>query len=235
MLKSLVVLVAISLLMPASVSPAKLNPLSHCGTERWNTKTLDDPDANQVSTAAKSATIDSLVSLPVPSGYSANNDTHRYTPTEDNLYTVRAWLVGFKEEADRDLHVVIADPSLTSITKADLTPPKKGQVDNRPTGIMVAEIPDPQCASVIAGGHASQISHVRTSFKNCFGAPSMSFQQFSDRMIVDITGVGFFDKIHGQTGVARNGIELHPVLRIKTISGSCPTGYTATTGGGASQ
>jgi hypothetical protein len=47
-------------------------------------------------------------------------------------------------------------------------------------------------------------------------------------MIVDITGIGFFDKIHGQTSVARNGIELHPILRIKTISGSCPTGFTVT-------
>jgi hypothetical protein len=31
---------------------------------------------------------------------------------------------------------------------------------------------------------------------------------------VQITGVGFFDFIHGQTGVAPNGIELHPVLSI---------------------
>jgi hypothetical protein len=27
-----------------------------------------------------------------------------------------------------------------------------------------------------------------------------------------ITGVGFFDRIHGQAGVAPNGIELHPAL-----------------------
>jgi hypothetical protein len=29
-----------------------------------------------------------------------------------------------------------------------------------------------------------------------------------------IVGVGFFDVIHGQRGVAPNGIELHPVLGI---------------------
>jgi hypothetical protein len=28
-----------------------------------------------------------------------------------------------------------------------------------------------------------------------------------------IRGIGFFDFLHGQTGVAPNGIELHPVLR----------------------
>jgi hypothetical protein len=27
-----------------------------------------------------------------------------------------------------------------------------------------------------------------------------------------VTGVALFDFLHGQTGVARNGIELHPVL-----------------------
>ena len=32
------------------------------------------------------------------------------------------------------------------------------------------------------------------------------------RPLVRITGVGFFDYIHGQRGVAPHGIELHPVL-----------------------
>jgi hypothetical protein len=37
---------------------------------------------------------------------------------------------------------------------------------------------------------------------------------------VTITGVGFWDEDHGQTGVAPNAIELHPVLRFK---GRCQT------------
>jgi hypothetical protein len=33
-----------------------------------------------------------------------------------------------------------------------------------------------------------------------------------------ITGVGFFDKVHGQMGVSQlNGIELHPVLKIEWL------------------
>lgn len=32
-----------------------------------------------------------------------------------------------------------------------------------------------------------------------------------------IVGVGFFDRVHGQTGVAPNGIELHPVLGIEFL------------------
>ena len=29
-----------------------------------------------------------------------------------------------------------------------------------------------------------------------------------------LIGVGFFDRLHGQLGVAPNGIELHPVLDV---------------------
>jgi len=40
---------------------------------------------------------------------------------------------------------------------------------------------------------------------------------------VTITGVGFFDFLHGQTGVAPNGIELHAVLDIQFGTGGTPT------------
>lgn len=224
------VLVFLSALLSMPVLPAKaiqLNPLSQCGQERWNTKTLDDPDARSVNQTPKASPIAALTGLPIPTGYSANNDTQRYAPTEDTVYALRVLLVGFKEENDRDLHVVIADPSITNLNTADLTP-KKGV--KRPAGVMIAEIPDPQCYSVQAGGHADEIARVRSSFEQCFGSATESFQLFTGQMIVDISGVGFFDKIHGQTGVAQNGIELHPVLHIKTISGACPTGYSVSAG-----
>jgi hypothetical protein len=32
-----------------------------------------------------------------------------------------------------------------------------------------------------------------------------------------VTGVAFFDYEHGQTGVAPNAIELHPVLRFQCL------------------
>jgi hypothetical protein len=38
--------------------------------------------------------------------------------------------------------------------------------------------------------------------------------------------VGFWDEIHGQTGVAPNGIELHPVLRFE---GACDVATSTTT------
>ena len=42
-------------------------------------------------------------------------------------------------------------------------------------------------------------------------------------MPVTVTGVRFFDFLHGQTGVAPNGIELHPVLDIQFSTGGTPT------------
>jgi hypothetical protein len=32
-----------------------------------------------------------------------------------------------------------------------------------------------------------------------------------------VTGIRFFDRMHGQTGVAPNVIELHPILKIEWL------------------
>ncbi len=205
---TLAVILALTPHASKSKHASALNPLSHCGTERWHIKTLDDADASLIKNTPQTATVDQLRALPVPGGFDKNNDTHRYVPVEETKYTVQALLVGFKEEADRDLHVVLADPANTADT-------------------MIGEVPDPQCSTVIASGHATQIAKVRNSLIKCFGPPPIggSLRKFTGSMIAQLTGVGFFDVLHGQTGVAPNGLEIHPIVHIKTISGTCPTGY----------
>jgi hypothetical protein len=64
---------------------------------------------------------------------------------------------------------------------------------------MVVEIPDPACVG--NSPWKTLISNARQAFTGQTGT-------------VTVRGVGFFDKIHGQTGIAPNGIELHPVLGI---------------------
>jgi hypothetical protein len=55
------------------------------------------------------------------------------------------------------------------------------------------------------------------SARAAFGTPPRSgFAHLSGQ--ATITGVGFFDGIHGQVGVAINGIELHPLLSIRNAS-----------------
>ena len=68
---------------------------------------------------------------------------------------------------------------------------------------MIGEIPDPS----LIRGQSAWASEIADSFHAFHTAPLVNQR-------VTVTGVGFFDRLHGQTGVARNGIELHPVFSI---------------------
>jgi hypothetical protein len=158
---------------------------TQCGTERWAIKTLTDPEAGQVNLAPKPTTVEELAGLPVPGGFGRNAE--RLAP-ELQAYTVEATLVEFKEEADSDIHLVLLG--------------KSGQS-------MIAEIPDPRCAQ---GSHVlPQISRARSQFVDRFGQPRRTSWVYVDAPI-RVTGVLFFDVHHGQMGVSRNGVELHPVI-----------------------
>lgn len=116
----------------------------------------------------------------------------RIGPIETHTYKVRAHLVSHKLEEDGDFHIVIAD------------------VED-PSKTMIAEIPSADCAGACASGHAEEFRKARAVIMG-----------LSDQVpsVVVVTGVGFFDFSHGQTGGAPNGIELHPVLKIEVESDS---------------
>ncbi|MFN2462127.1 MAG: hypothetical protein ABR591_15845, partial [Candidatus Velthaea sp.] len=62
----------------------------------------------------------------------------------------------------------------------------------------------------------------RSMIEGCIGTPTAMYQTPAKPIVADITGVGFFDRVHGQLGVSSsNGIELHPVLQITFVSGPC--------------
>lgn len=113
--------------------------------------------------------------------------TGRVAPTEFTVYEITATLDAYKREDDSDYHLALHDGSNT----------------------MIAEIPAPVC--VQAGPFESAISTARQAFDAHFQATT-KFKQANVQ--VTIRGVGFFDRVHRQRGVARNGIELHPVLSI---------------------
>jgi hypothetical protein len=71
---------------------------------------------------------------------------------------------------------------------------------------MIAEIPDSACVPLATW--ASNFQEARRVLRT---APR--------RAMVEIDGVGFFDFIHGQRGVAPNGFELHPVLALRVLRG----------------
>ena len=172
-----------------------------CGVQRWHIKTLGDAYVNTINWTPVLGNVSDLTSAPVPAGYDQYNDTTRYAPYETQAYRIRAVLVGWKTESDHDFHMVIADI-------------------NNPSDTMIIEPPDPTCSSACDGGFANYFSSVRTKLTNCFGPAPSSFTNFPSGIVVDVTGVPLFDALHGQTGVASNGIELHPLMSIDFISGA---------------
>jgi hypothetical protein len=76
---------------------------------------------------------------------------------------------------------------------------------------MIAEIPAPQCVGA-SSPFLPAIRSVRRAFVARFH-PTDFWQR--PRIGVHVTGVGFWDYNHGQSGVAPNAIELHPVLSMR--------------------
>jgi hypothetical protein len=69
---------------------------------------------------------------------------------------------------------------------------------------MIAETPSASCDLRATPGLQRQMAAARTQVRLCARAR--------------VTGVAFFDFDHGQTGVAPNAIELHPVLAFRCLS-----------------
>lgn len=167
-----------------------------CGTERWAVKTSADQDAQRVNFTPEVTTVHVLTNLPAPSRKELDAHPDTRFPAELKTYTVTAFLVGYKLESDEDFHVVIADPST-------------------PLETMIVEMPSENCVPV----SISTASHnLRGTWQHRFGIATKRFKRVPPQKIkLEITGVGLFDFLHGQTGVAPNGFELHRVLSWKEV------------------
>jgi hypothetical protein len=85
---------------------------------------------------------------------------------------------------------------------------------------MIVEIPDPACDGACASARELDIVRARDSFTKAFGEPVKRFQHVSETLTVTVIGVGFFDFKHKQTGLAPNGIELHPLIGFEVNNAS---------------
>jgi len=164
---------------------------------RWGTKTGVDPDAAKVDVAhPQTTTVAELTALPRPDGLPDREGpgSDRIGPVEHTAYTIDAKVLRYKleEEDDQDFHIVITDW-------------------NHPGPTMIVEIPDPRAVGT-ASPWRDAIASARDRFDSEFH-PEGRFTRRSAHL--KITGIGFFDFIHGQRGVAPNGIELHPVIGVE--------------------
>jgi hypothetical protein len=167
-----------------------------CGVERWTIKVGTDSQAPSIPLSTWiNTTIYNMHSSAKPASLPA---TSRLSPREMNQYSIGGTLTKYVREGDSDYHLVIQDGS--------------GRT-------MIVEIPSTAC---VGGGSpfGTRISQARAQFDARLTATTT---MKTTSIPVTIRGIGFWDYIHGQTGVAPNGIEIHPVLSI-TFNGIADAG-----------
>lgn len=193
-----------------------------------------------------SATVEELIAAPRPQDMSDPLRTYdayqskRAAPVETTIWQVEVTITAMKLEADGDYHLVLQGASGETMI-GEIPTPTKTFVGNSPwlddIGQSRRAIDDKFVS------HLSPSAFVRVadklvpreavstpqpleeasaaSFLPPLDGQMGSVQPFKTQLSptrARITGVGFFDKVHGQMGVSQsNGIELHPVLKIEWI------------------
>lgn len=160
-----------------------------CPTELGQIKLLTD--AATVQFKPQGSTVAALRRLPVSKRLHGLRGI-----AEAQTYSVQAQLVGYKLEDDGDYHVVVRDDA----------------------GTMIVELSGIDCGS----GHPAEVRAARRQFdsllrRHGWPLPRAKFFTLTTTTTLQIKGVLFFDKLHGQTGVAPNGVELHPVLWLREV------------------
>lgn len=166
-----------------------------CGYERWSVKTLQDPAAARLSRTPVDTSIAAVDARHAPADPDAILD--RLAPFETTLWRLRARLVGYRLERDRDLHLVLHDPQ---------------------TGAsMVGEIPSPHCtlarwAPALAAARAAvvRLGHHRATRRWWW----LDYRGATPPLVL-LQGYGFFDRLHEVTGQSPNGAELHPIVAVR--------------------
>lgn len=171
-----------------------------CGVVRWPVKTLSDVTVTNVNFKPKRKTVKWLVNQTPPE---SKPKDQRINGLEWINFRVKGVLVGYKlSDDDNDYHVVIKD-----LKTADT---------------MIVEFKDPVCSMVCSSRYLEDMSSARESFRTAptiaaKGKVTGTFKRPDKRIVVEVIGVGFWDHKHGQIGVAKNGIELHPVIWFREI------------------
>jgi hypothetical protein len=177
----------------ATPTPAVADAAPKCGVARWQIKTLSDTLATQVNYKPKATTIRTLRRK------RPSFKVSMLTPRLKGTIEMRVWrlrnvrLVDARRSEDRDIHLVIEDTAGRS---------------------MIVEFANPECDGAVASSKRAAMRRARDALIEACGSIPTSFVELQGRATIE--GVGFFDEVHGQRGVAPNGVELHPVLRFSS-------------------
>jgi hypothetical protein len=178
----------------ADLFATAVHTVFRCGIERWSVKTLTDPGAGTVDLAhIEEGAVPDLVGLQAP-----HEPTERETDAERTVYRLHGEIVIAKLEADKDMHLVLRDAGGAT---------------------MIVESPSPDCTGTSAA--KAKMTEARRQAEALFPEAAAGGREEPKTAVV-VEGVGFFDRLHGQEGVAPNGIELHPLLGIKPDAAAAP-------------
>jgi hypothetical protein len=178
----------------SDVAEMEEGTLITCGTERWAVKTCYDADTVNIdfnNIVPSSVAYQRSLTKPTLPG-----DNVTRLSTEDTVYSMDCYIIKTVLESDQDYHVEICTIGNTAET-------------------MVAEVVNPECPNIVNTSRYSQLKAIRDWYTAQF-SPTSSFKNIG--VSVHLTGVGFFDFLHGQTGIPPNGREIHPILTM-TLTG----------------
>jgi hypothetical protein len=97
-------------------------------------KSLTEADRWKITFMRVTTTVAHLRSLAAPA---QQPDSARVAPTELATFSIHAVLIGWQFDADRDIHLVIADPGA-------------------PSKAMIAEVPSTTCDHACSSGHPAR-------------------------------------------------------------------------------
>jgi hypothetical protein len=161
-----------------------------CGVESWSLKTLSDPQRRLVNLHPRNTSVVAINRLPRP----YPTPRTRNTVYERRAWRVKAQIVQFKLEDDSDIHLVLYWGGR----------------------YMIAEMPFAACLPATARDRRAIVA-ARAFFVRRCGFPTSDWQPLG--AVAYVSGVGFWDIAHGQTGAARNYAELHPVTGLRIVAG----------------
>jgi hypothetical protein len=141
----------------------------------WPLKTLSDPQRKLVNLRPRNTTIAAIDARPMPHPAPKT----RSTGYERRVWRVEAQIVQFKSEEDSDIHLILFD---------------KGHY-------MIAEMPLASCLPKTTRDRKA-IIRARATFISKCGQPTSDWQSLG--AVAYISGVGFWDFPHGQSGHAPN-------------------------------
>ena len=188
--------VAVALLATVAVTaaPARVEKASEkgCNVRLKGLKTLSDPQRNLVNLHPKNTTLAAINALAQPHP----TPKTRSTQFERQVWRIVVQITKFKAEGDSDIHLVLFDAGAYGI----------------------AEMPAAQC--IPKNGRARKaIIAARKKFTTRCGQPTNQWQDLG--VVVEISGVGFFDIPHTQKPHALNFAGLHPITGLKLFPHGC--------------